>query len=621
MKSLSSLVLTVIFIGCELLALQGCQQTSGEENVQSLFAAQCASCHLGNGARTAPSVVHLQSMTPRSIVSALETGKMQIQGQLLDKGQKIAIAEMLTSKPYKEGGSLPPNICESQDIGLSRVKYAGWGGDIEGTGYIPTSVAQLAKEKIPHLKLKWAFGFEDGTVTRTKPAVIDESIIFGSQYGEVYCLDLHTGCVRWMFAADGTIRGGIAVSEDIGDELIVYFADFNCTTYALSAKTGELRWKENVRTEASNAVTGTVAYHEGMVYIPLTSMEVTLGTHEAYECCKGSGMVVALNAADGEEVWRHRVIADSATRQGESEKGVMKFGPSGSPVWSSPTVDAKRGFLYIGTGENNSYPTTDNSDALQALDLKTGELVWNYQATGGDAYVIGEFYEGGTAMKPCAGCPDPSGPDVDFGMAPILNTRTDGSEVLIVGQKSGVVHCLDPDTGQPVWQTRIGRGGALGGIHWGIATDGKVAYVSNSDWFPYGSDPEFPASPGLFALDMMTGEVLWKASADPTLCQGIAGCYSGFSAAPTLINGAVFAGNLDGYARAYDADRGELLWEFDTKREFETVNQITASGGAIDGPGPVVAGGMVLFNSGYGMHSQKPGNVLLAFEAGTGEGE
>lgn len=611
-------VFSVLLLGIGFITCQEGQHTAKEEDPQSLFAGQCASCHVGNVASNVPSLVHMNSMTPRSIVAALETGKMQIQGQLLSKAQKVAIAEMLTTKKYSEGRA-PSNLCEDQDLNLSKVKYAGWGGNPESTGHIPNSVAQLETEQIPQLKLKWAFGFEDGTVTRTKPAVIDESILFGSQFGEVYCLDLHTGCVQWMFPADGMIRGGIAVSQDMGEELVVYFADFNCNTYALSANTGELLWKADAKTEATNAVTGTVAYHGGMVYVPLTSMEVTLGTHEAYECCKGSGMVVALSAEDGKEVWRHRVIPEAATPQGKSEKGVMKFGPSGSPVWSSPTVDAKRGLLYIGTGENNSYPTTDNSDAIQALDLKTGELVWNYQATGGDAYVIGEFSEDGSSMNPCPNCPDPSGPDVDFGMAPVLTSRPDGSEVLVVGQKSGVVHCLDPETGQPIWQKRIGRGGALGGIHWGVATDGKVAYVSNSDWFSYGSDPDYPANPGLFAFDLMTGDELWKATVDATLCAGIPGCYSGFSAAPTLIDGAVFAGNLDGYARAYDAENGELLWAFDTKREFETINEIKAAGGAIDGPGPVIAGGMVLFNSGYGMHSQKPGNVLLAFEVETDE--
>jgi polyvinyl alcohol dehydrogenase (cytochrome) len=198
-------------------------------------------------------------------------------------------------------------------------------------------------------------------------------------------------------------------------------------------------------------------------------------------------------------------------------------------------------------------------------------------------------------------------------MAPILTTRADGREVLVVGQKSGVVHCLDPDTGIPIWQQRIGRGGALGGIHWGMATDGRLAYAANSDWYPFGSDSTVTANPGLFALDLMKGEVVWKSTSDPENCEGKEGCYNSNSAAPSLIPGVVFAGGLDGHARAYDAENGEVLWDFDTLTTFETVNGVPGQGGSIDGPAPVVADGMVYFNSGYALFGQMPGNVLLAF--------
>lgn len=601
------LVLAFCFIGCR-------ESTYSQQlaKAQTNFSTKCAMCHYGKGAATAPSVTHMNAMSPRSIVAALETGKMQIQGSSLSKEEKIGIAEMLTAKKYSEG-TAPTNMCDASELQLSDIKYSGWAGNVEGTGYITSEVAQLSLEEVPKLKLKWAFGFDGGTISRSKPAVIDNSIVFGSQFGEIYCLNMQTGCVQWIFRADSNVRGGIAVSQDETGEVSLYFADFNCTTYALKANTGELLWKASVRNESANAVTGTVAYFDGMVYVPLTSMEVVSGNEQSYECCKGSGMVVAVDAENGKEVWRHRVVEEKATAQELSSAGTMKYGPSGAPVWSSPTIDAKRGLLYIGTGENNSFPTTNSSDALQALDLKTGELVWNYQATTGDAYVIGTFSADGTSMEPCANCPDPTGPDLDFGMAPVLTQRQDGKEVLIVGQKSGVVHCLDPDSGIPIWQKRIGRGGALGGIHWGIATRDNIAYVSNSDWFPFGGDETYPASPGLYAMDLMNGEIIWKSVADPGICNGIQGCYNGNSAAPTLIDEVVFAGNLDGHARAHNARTGEVIWDFDTLRDFETVNGVTASGGSIDGPGPVIANGMVFFNSGYGMHSQKAGNVFLAF--------
>ena len=578
------------------------------DSIQALFVSKCATCHMDNGQSRAPGLIHIGGMTPKSIVASLISGKMQLQGAELSKQQKIALAEHLAQRTYTEG-SPPLDFCDDIDLNLSNVKYAGWGGNDKGTGLIDSEVAQLTKEEVPNLKLKWAFGFDGGNVTRAKPAVIDDYIIFGSQFGEVYCLDLQTGCVKWMFEADANVRGGIAVSEDLEGEIRIYFADFGGNTYGLKANSGELVWKTTVKIEPNNAVTGTPAYYDGILYIPLTSMEVVTAGQDSYECCKGSGQVVALNAASGTEVWRHRVIDEPATERGVNDAGAKRFGPSGSPVWSSPTIDTERGYLYIGTGENNSNPPTNNSDALQALDLKTGALIWNYQATSKDAFI--SACAGGDA----ANCPDPPGPDIDFGMAPILTTRSDGNDVLIVGQKSGVVHCLNPDTGQPIWQERIGRGGALGGIHWGMATDGNLAFAANSDWFPFGSDSTVSAAPGLYALDLMNGQVVWKSTSDPKICQGKEGCYNSNSAAPTLIEGVVFAGSLDGHARAYNSVNGEVIWDFDTYRSFETVNGVNGQGGSIDGPGPVIANGMVFFNSGYGLFGQMQGNVLLAFSA------
>lgn len=571
-----------------------------------LFQNNCASCHLDNGLSGSPDIYNLMSMTPRSIVSALENGKMQIQGELLSKKEKISIAEYLTKRPYSRTIS-SQNICSTSITPLKEVKYFGWGGNLEGSGFIDSSIAQLPPHDVPKLELKWAFGIDGGTSTRIKPTVIDDYIIFGSQFGEVYCLDMYTGCVKWSFEASGNIRGGMAVSTDLSEKVIIYFTDYNESSYALDANNGNLIWKVSVRNEPQNAITGTPIYYDGLLYIPLSSMESNTAVRSNYECCKNSGQVVALDAITGEEIWRYRVIPELATERGMNSAGVKKFGPSGSAVWSSPTVDTKRGFLYIGTGQNYSNPPTTNSDALQALDLKTGKLIWNYQATAKDVYIR-------TCPNPeNPNCEDASGPDLDFGIAPILVRRIDGTEVLLSGQKSGVLHCLNPDNGELLWKKRIGHGGAMGGIHWGIASDGKYVYAPNSDIYEVGSDPNYPASPGLYALDLLSGEVIWESTADPKICDDKPGCYNANSAGPTVIPGVVFAGGLDGYGRAYDSNTGQVLWEFDTHKEFVTVNDIFAKGGSIDGPSPVVANGFVFFSSGYIAVDQMPGNVLLAF--------
>jgi polyvinyl alcohol dehydrogenase (cytochrome) len=261
--------------------------------------------------------------------------------------------------------------------------------------------------------------------------------------------------------------------------------------------------------------------------------------------------------------------------------------------------------VYIGTGENYTRPTTNTSDAIQALDINTGKLIWNFQATSDDAYNV--------ACPVFINCPDKSGPDLDFGMAPILTKRADGKDILIAGQKSGVVYALLPETGKLIWQTRIGKGGMLGGIHWGMATDGKYVYATNSD-NNAGIDKRDSSrkpSPGIYALDLLSGKLIWQTPAPA--CEN-KNCLSFNSAAPTVIPGIVFAGSLDGHISAYSTKDGKKLWDYNTAEDFGTVNGIGAKGGSIDGPAPVMADGILYVNSGYGMFGQMGGNVLLAFE-------
>jgi len=196
----------------------------------------------------------------------------------------------------------------------------------------------------------------------------------------------------------------------------------------------------------------------------------------------------------------------------------------------------------------------------------------------------------------------------------LLVHKTDGTDILLTGQKSGVVHALTPE-GKLLWQKRIGKGGALGGIHWGMATDGKILYAANSDnaLALDQSDSTITASPGVYALDINTGNVTWKTPVPP--CDtSVKGCLPSNSAAPTVIPGIVFAGALDGYIRAYDSNNGKIIWDYNTMQPVETSNKIKGKGGAIDGSAPLVANGMLFVNSGYAWFGEPPGNLMLAFE-------
>lgn len=587
-------------IGEEVLKL-------GEKTYQTV----CAACHTEGNTTMAPAKGLLAGMSPHAILAALNMGKMRVQAEQLSTEEREAVAQYLTNKKLVKV-IIPESAYTTfqltdEDI-QAEYNHSGWGGDLNGSGFRTASQAGITPDNVSSLELAWSFAFPNSSIVRSKPAIIGDWMIVGSQFGEVYALNRHTGQIGWMFQADAAIRGAITYTVE-DENLTAFFADYATNAYSLDIKTGDLNWKSRTGHHPLSAVTGSVAFFEDIIYVPITSFEVVSSQNPEYACCTSSGGVTALNAQTGEVIWKHRVIAEEAKEVGKKENGSPSLGPSGAPVWASPTVDAKRGLLYIGTGENYTYPPTNTSDAIQALDLKTGKLVWNWQATKNDTWNL--------SCPDNPNCPTPTGPDVDFGMAPILvYDKVSQRDMLVVGQKSGVVHALVPETGKVLWQTRIGKGGALGGVHWGMATDGEFVYAANSDNV-YALDPSdstLGPTPGIYALKLKDGEQVWKMAPPPCTDGPRENCQQSNSAAPTLIPGVVFEGDLNGFVRAYSSKDGTVLWEFDTVREYETVNGQKGQGGSIDGPSPVVADGMLYVNSGYGMFGEMPGNVLLAFK-------
>lgn len=573
------------------------------DSAKNIFLINCAACHRDSVASAGPSLTILSTMTPRAILASLNNGKMRQEGANLSDEERRSVAEWITKSKLKST-SFPKEAITTFSLtgNTHSFDHSGWGNDKEGTGFRTAQQAGISSANVASLKLKWAFAFPDATIIRSKPAVVGDWLIVGSQFGDVFGLNKNTGKIGWHFTASAAIRGAISIVKD-GNSLMAFFADFSTNVYALDIRTGKMIWNKRAGFDPQSSNTGSIVVYNGKVFVPITSVEVASAFNGDYNCCFSSGGVVALDAKTGNELWQHRILP-KATETGKKKNGKPFYGPSGAPVWCSPTIDSKRGLLYIGTGQNYSYPSTNTSDAIQALDLKTGKLVWNFQATKGDMYNVAcPFFNN---------CPDSKSPDFDFGMAPILVKRKDGKEILVAGQKSGWVYALSPDSGKPIWQTRVGKGGKLGGIHWGMATDKNNVYAANSDniYATDNNDTTMQPSPGIYALDLISGELVWKT---PTPDCGKKDCQRSNSAAPAVTPGIVFAGSLDGHVRGYATENGKILWDYDTVKEYETINGIKGKGGAIDGPAPVIADGMLFVNSGYGMFGQMPGNVLLAF--------
>ena len=621
---LPSLALFVVVVSATSASAQTPQGVNGE----GLYAERCAKCHEAGVPRAANRAV-LSQLSPDAIRGALTTGLMRSQGAELTQAQIEALARTLGNATASAASAIN-NTC-SVDASSSFAKpleqpnWNGWGGNIAQHRFQAAAAAQLPASQVSRLKLKWAFGFPGANRAFAQPTVVGGRVFVGSASNTVYSLNANSGCQYWSFRAEAPVRTAITIGPGSAQgKWIAYFGDQGTTVYAVDALTGELVWKRKVDTFFGATMTGAPTLADGTLYAVTSSAEEVIGANPKYECCKFRGSVSALNAATGEVKWRSFTIPEEPKPVRMNPQGVQLYGPSGAGIWSSPAVDLKRGVVYVTTGDAYSDPAAATSDAFLAFDTKTGKLLWSRQTTAGDAYTIAcDLPE---AFR--ANCPDAKGPDFDFGSSPILVDLPNGRRVLIAGQKSGVVHAVDPDKdGAIVWQTRVGKGTALGGVQWGSAFDGRRVYVALSDVQPEpvaagtaGAQPSFVGQPfrlnaraggGLFAIDPSTGQTIWT-KPHPG-CGDKPGCSPAQSAAVTAIPGVVFSGGLDGHLRAYASDDGDIIWDVDTAQKYDTVNGIPANGGSLDGPGPVVVGGTVFVNSGYAFVGGMPGNVLLAF--------
>ncbi|MEM9303901.1 MAG: PQQ-binding-like beta-propeller repeat protein [Pseudomonadota bacterium] len=585
----------------------------------AVYDQSCANCHEGQAAK-APHRTFLNLMAPDAIYASMTSGIMQAQSAALDDDAKRAVAEFLAGAPIGafDPGAVAP-ACEGDALTFDWSDHPvehPWGMTLDNRRYIPAERGGIPRERFEALEVDWALGFPGAVRARSQPGIAGGAVYVGSHDGTVYALDRETGCMRWSFRASAEVRNAIGITNWQGDtepqvNPIAYFGDLIGRVYAVDAVTGEKLWMTKVDPHPNVTVTGNPVYFEGRIYVPVSSLEVTTAADPNYACCTFRGSIVALDARSGEPFWQTFTIDEPPSPTKENAIGVMQLGPSGAPIWNSPTIDVEKRRLYIGTGENYSSPADGNSDALIAFDLDSGERLWTYQATANDAWNVACMIEDKT------NCPEEDGPDFDFGAGTLLAITPQGRGLVLGGQKSGVVHAVDRDTGELVWRTRVGRGGIQGGVHFGMAADDQRVYVPMSD-FDDGAEHLLPARPGLFALDLESGEEVWAHPA-PDVCGDREFCDPGISAAITVTAGVVIAGHMDGWLRVYDKENGNLVWQMDSTQPVQTVAGTEAAGGSFGGPGAVVADGRIFINSGYGIYFHMPGNLFLTLTPPTAE--
>ncbi len=609
-----SILLPILLAAAFLSTASAADSVSG----QAIYLKRCALCHENPGPRVPPRQ-SLQNLTSTRILRAMNSGAMMTVAYPLKRDEREAVAAYL-GKAGPEPGPLPDAFCKVRSVTLadsSSSNWNGWSPSSNNARFQSAEAAKLSVSQVRKLKLKWAFGFDGDISSYAQPAVLDGNVFVGSAAGMIYALSADSGCIHWNFQADAPVRAAMVTAPLASSNRIksraLLFGDLTGTFYSLDALTGKLLWKKKVEDHEAALITGAAQVHHGVVYVPVASWEETRAINPEYPCCSFRGSVVALRIADGKQIWKTYTIAEIPHEVVKNKAGTMRMGPSGAGVWGTPSVDAKRNLLYIATGDNYSPPATQFSDSVLALDLASGKIVWSRQATPGD--VFNSACVAGVNGPNCS--EQDNGPDHDFGAATILIKDQRGRELVLAGQKSGVVYALDPDKkGEIVWQTRVGKGGITGGVQWGMASDGQNVYAATSDAFFFTKDNARHIDPnaggGLTALRLTDGNKAWYDA--PVLCpKDQAGCSPAQSAAVSAVPGIVFSGSDDGHLRAYSTEDGKVLWDFNTIREYSTVNHVSARGGAMDGPGPVIANGMVFVNSGYARFGGAPGNVLLAF--------
>lgn len=569
----------------------------------ALYKGHCAMCHdAGSVQGRIPKRDELAARTPESIFSAMFGGAMDIQAAGLSEDEGRAIARFLTGKEFSAVSETTAGMCSApaKQLSLASGDWNGWGVELDNSRYQPKP--GLSADDVPKLKLKWAFGFPGDNRATAQPTVVAGRVFVGSASGTVYSLDASTGCTYWTYKAGAGVRTAITIEPSkTSGRYIAYFGDLRSFTHAVDAETGKPIWKTRLEDHPASRITGAPVFYDGRLLVPVASLEEGSARAPQYECCTFRGSLVSLDAETGRQIWKSYSVLDPPKATKKSKVGTQLYGPAGAAIWSAPTVDVKRKLVYAATGDSYTDVDIHTSDAIVAFDLDTGSLVWVSQVTPKDNFIVG--------CPASPNCPEDPGPDFDFGSAPILRNIGGGKQIIVAAQKSGIVWGLDPDQkGKVVWQTKIGAGSALGGIEWGHAADGQNTYAAVSD-VAVRKDPQ----PGIWALKLATGEKVWSTPAPAVTCAQGQSCQGAQSAAISVIPGAVFSGAMNGHFRAYSTKTGEIIWDVDTAKPFDTVNKVEAKGGSINGAGPTIANGMVFTNSGYGAFGGSPGNVLLAF--------
>lgn len=300
---------------------------------------------------------------------------------------QITAAQAQSDEPEIEAW-VTASMCaaEARSVDLNQpVAFTYTGADGNNPRHLSAEQAGLNTADLSNLELAWAIGFPATSSLRAAPVIVGSTIFYSAtDAGRVFALDTESGCAKWVYEPGTRLRSSMAYDVIDGAGTLV-FSDQAGMIHSINAENGEQNWVASG--QASNnqgMLTGTPVIHNDRIIVPVSGSGVITGGNPNYECCENHGAVTALNVRTGEKIWEYHTMPAAEYTGMESSTGVKQRGPSGAPIWTTPTIDEARGHIYVTTGENTSHPTTGTSDAIIALDLETGEEQWVFQALAND---------------------------------------------------------------------------------------------------------------------------------------------------------------------------------------------------------------------------------------------
>ena len=365
MKHLHSTLIAALVLTAPLLAADG----------EAAYKLRCAGCHQNAqpGGRIPPRA-EIGALPPEAILRALSSGSMMIQGSSLTDEERHDVARFLTGKEFAPvSGVAMAGMCTqpAPKFAPKAGDWNGWSIDEGNSRYQPNP--GLKAEDVGKLKLKWAFGFPNGSIAASQPTVVGGRLFVGSDSGDVYSLDAGSGCIYWSYNGGALVRNGVKIAQ-VNGKYVAFFGDARANEHAVDVETGKGLWKVKVEDHPIARLTGSPTFHDGKIYFGVSSFEEFTAALGDYKCCTFRGSVVALDAGTGRRVWKSNTVLDPPKEFKKNKSGDPIYGPAGAAVWNTPAVDAKRRMVYVATGDSYTDMDINTSDAILAFDLDTGSL-------------------------------------------------------------------------------------------------------------------------------------------------------------------------------------------------------------------------------------------------------